>query len=109
MSDGTVKVTAQAHVSLSALNAAISQLNDVASQVTSHGLALTDPNVWAGPAATNFANVIWPTVQTQLNQINGALNGLQGQVAGILSGITSAGSSPLSSLPIVSSLPLGNL
>lgn len=104
-----VKVSAQAHVSLNALNSAIAQLNDVASQITSHGLALTDPNVWAGPAATNFANIIWPQVENQLSQVNGALNGLQSQVAGILSSVTAAGSSPLSSLPVVSQLPLSSL
>ena len=108
--DGTVKVTAEAHVHITQLlNLIQGPLNDVLSQVTSHGLALTDPNVWSGPTATNFASSVWPEVQTQLNQVTGVLGGLQGQVSGILNSITAAGTSPLSSLPVVSSLPLSSL
>ena len=103
--DGTVKVTAEAHVHITQLlNLIQGPLNDVLSQVTSHGLALTDPNVWSGPTATNFASSVWPEVQTQLNQVTGVLGGLQGQVSGILNNITQAGS-----LPLVGSLPVGNL
>lgn len=112
MSDvsGTVKVTAEAHLHINQLLSLLNgPLGDVLSQITSHGLALTDPNVWSGPTATNFASSVWPEVQSQLGTVTSALNGLQGQVAGILNNITSAGSSPLSSLPVVSSLPLGSL
>ena len=112
MSDtsGTVKVTAEAHLHINQLLSLLNgPLGDVLSQVTSHGLALTDPLVWQGPAATNFASAIWPEVQSQLGTVTSALTGLQGQVAGILNSITAAGASPLSSLPVVSSLPLGSL
>jgi len=105
MTDGTVKVTAEAHVHISQLlNLIQGPLGDVLGQITSHGLALTDPNIWSGPTATNFANVVWPEVATQLNSVSGALSGLQGQVSGILNNITSAGS-----LPLVSSLPISGL
>ena len=30
------------------------------SQITSHGLALTDPAVWEGPAAVDFSGQVWP-------------------------------------------------
>ena len=112
MSDvsGTVKVTAEAHLHINQLLSLLNgPLGDVLSQITSHGLALTDPNVWAGPAASNFAGVVWPEVQNQLGTVTSVLGGLQNQVAGILNNITAAGGSPLSSLPVVSSLPLGNL
>ncbi|HET9167965.1 MAG TPA: hypothetical protein VFN97_00975 [Actinospica sp.] len=116
MSDvsGTVKVTAEAHLHINQLLSLLNgPLGDVLNQITSHGLALTDPNVWAGPAATNFASAIWPEVTSQLGTVTSALNGLQGQVSGILNQITAAGSSPLSGLPVVSdltnALPLGSL
>ena len=111
MSDGTVKVTAEAHVHITQLLATLQgPLNDALSQITSHGTALSDPNIWAGPAATNFASAVWPTAQSQLNQASAALASLQQQVAGIVNNITQAGagSLPLSSLPL-SSLPLGSL
>jgi hypothetical protein len=105
MTDGTVKVTAEAHVHITQLLSLIQgPLSDVLSQITSNGLALTDPNIWSGPTATNFASAVWPEVQTQLNQVSGALNGLQSQVSGILNNITQAGS-----LPLVGSLPLSSL
>ena len=105
MTDGTVKVTAEAHVHITQLlNLIQGPLNDTLGQITSHGLALTDPNLWQGPAATNFASSVWPEVQTQLNQVTGVLNGLQGQVSGILNNITQAGS-----LPLVGSLPISSL
>jgi hypothetical protein len=108
--DGTVKVTAEAHVHITQLlNLIQGPLSDVLSQINSHGLALTDPNVWSGPAASNFASGVWPQVQTQLNQVTGVLGGLQNQVSGVLNGITQAGSLPLvGSLPL-SSLPLNSL
>ena len=112
MSDGTVKVTAEAHVHITQLlNLLQGPLSDVLSQITSHGLALTDPNVWAGPAASNFTNVVWPQAQTLLNQVSGSLGQVQQQVSGILSNITQAGSGlPLvSSLPQVGGLPVGGL
>jgi hypothetical protein len=103
--DGTVKVTAEAHLHITQLlNLIQGPLGDVLSQITSHGLALTDPNVWSGPSASNFATAVWPEVQTQLNQVTGVLGGLQNQVSGILTNITQAGS-----LPLVGSLPLGGL
>ena len=114
--DGTVKVTAEAHLHITQLlNLIQGPLGDVLSQITSHGLALTDPNVWSGPAATTFASGVWPEVQSSLNQVTGVLTGLQGQVSGILNSITTAGSLPLvgslplGSLPGVSSLPLSSL
>lgn len=109
MSDvtGTVKVTAEAHLHINQLLSLLNgPLGDVLSQITSHGLALTDPNTWAGPAATNFASVVWPEVQGTLGSLTSTLNGLQGQVSGILNNITAAGASPLSSLPVVGSLPV---
>ena len=108
--DGTVKVTAEAHLHITQLlNQIQGPLADTLGQITSHGLALTDPNIWQGPAAANFANVVWPQVQSQLNQVSGALNGLQSQVSGILNNITQAGSLPLvNSLPL-SGLPVGSL
>ena len=108
--DGTVKVTAEAHVHITQLlNLIQGPLSDVLSQINSHGLALTDPNVWSGPAASNFASGVWPQVQTQLNQVTGVLGGLQNQVSGVLNSITQAGSLPLvGSLPL-SSLPLNSL
>jgi hypothetical protein len=113
MTDGTVKVTAEAHVHITQLlNLLQGPLGDVLSQITSHGLALSDPNVWAGPAASNFSNVVWPQAQTQLDQVRASLGQVQQQVSGILGNITQAGSG----LPLVgglqnvgSSLPLGNL
>ncbi|NUR62245.1 MAG: hypothetical protein HOV87_26830 [Catenulispora sp.] len=104
MSDGTVKVTAEAHLHISQLmNLLQGPLNDVLSQVSSHGLALTDPNIWAGPAASLFSNNVWPVAQGQLDQVRGTLTDLQQQVAGILSSITQAGSG---GLPVVGSLPV---
>ncbi|NUR26974.1 MAG: hypothetical protein HOV83_14215 [Catenulispora sp.] len=104
MSDGTVKVTAEAHLHITQLmNLLQGPLGDVLSQVTSHGLALTDPNVWAGPAASVFSNNVWPVAQGQLDQVRATLTDLQQQVAGILSNITSAGSG---GLPVVGSLPV---
>ena len=80
------------------------------SQITSHGLALTDPNVWSGPAASNFASGVWPQVQTQLNQVTGVLGGLQNQVSGVLNTPASprASSSPGQAACRMSSLPLGH-
>jgi hypothetical protein len=116
MSDGTVKVTAEAHVRIGQLNGALGSFNDLINQIVSHGTALTDPNVWAGPAASAFANSIWPEVQSQLGALQGSLGQLQGQVAGILNNITQAGSGlplgglpQLGSLPVVGSLPVGGL
>jgi hypothetical protein len=104
MSDGTVKVTAEAHLHITQLmNLLQGPLGDVLSQVTSHGLALTDPNVWAGPAASVFSNNVWPVAQGQLDQVRATLTDLQQQVAGILSNISSAGSG---GLPVVGSLPV---
>jgi hypothetical protein len=108
MTDGTVKVTAEAHLHITQLcNLLQGPLGEVLSQITSHGLALTDPNVWAGPAASNFASVIWPQAQSQLNQVSASLGQVQQQVAGILNNITQAGSG----IPAVGSLPqqLGGL
>jgi hypothetical protein len=49
MSDGTVKVTAEAHLHICQLNALLEgPLADVLNQISSNALALTDPNVWAG-------------------------------------------------------------
>jgi len=102
MSDGTVKVTAEAHLHISQLmNLLQGPLGDVLNQVTSHGLALTDPNVWAGPAASIFSGTVWPAAQTQLDQVRATLADLQQQVAGILSNITQAGSG---GLPVVGGL-----
>jgi hypothetical protein len=114
MTDGTVKVTAEAHVHITQLLSLIQgPLAETLGQITSHGLALTDPNIWSGPTATNFASAVWPEVQSQLNQVSGVLGGLQGQVSGILNNITQAGSLPLvGSLPLsglTSSLPVGSL
>jgi hypothetical protein len=106
MADGTVKVTADAHVHITQLvNLLQGPLNDVLTQINSHGIALTDPNVWAGPAASTFSNVVWPQAQTQLDQVRGSLTQLQQQVAGILNNITQAGSG----LPQLGGLPLGGL
>jgi hypothetical protein len=112
MADGTVKVTAEAHVHITQLlNLLQGPLSDVLGQITSHGLALTDPNIWAGPAASNFAGVVWPQVQSQLNQVSGSLGGLQQQVSGILNNITQAGNGlPLAgSLPSLGALPVNGL
>ena len=100
MSDGTVKVTAEAHLHITQLNSLQAQLSDLLSQITSHGLALTDPNVWAGPAASVFANNVWPSAQTQLDQVRGVLADLQGQVGQIVNNITAAGGG----LPVVGSI-----
>jgi len=112
MTDGTVKVTAEAHVHITQLlNLLQGPLSDVLGQITSHGLALTDPNIWAGPAASNFAGSVGPQVQSQLNTVSGSLGGLQQQVSGILNNITQAGNGlPLAgSLPSLGSLPVGGL
>lgn len=112
MADGTVKVTAEAHVHITQLlNLLQGPLNDVLGQINSHGIALTDPNIWAGPAASNFAGAIWPQVQGQLNTVSGSLGGLQQQVSGILNNITQAGNGlPMAgSLPSLGSLPVGGL
>lgn len=112
MTDGTVKVTAEAHVHITQLtNLMQGPLSDLLSQITSHGLALTDPNVWAGPAASTFANNVWPQVQTQLDSVRGTLTDLQSQVGGILNNITQAGSGVpvLGSLPSLGSLPVSGL
>ena len=115
MSDGTVKVTAEAHLHITQLmNLLQGPLNEALTQVTSHGLALTDPNVWAGPAASLFSNNVWPTAQTQLDQVRGTLTQLQQQVAGILNNISQAGGGipalgalpSLGSLPVVGGLPV---
>ena len=103
MSDGTVKVTAEAHLHLQQLTNMLPQLTDMLSQITSHGLALTDPNIWAGPAASLFGNSVWPEVQSLLGQLTPVLGGVQQQVGGILNGITQAGSG---GLPVVGSLPV---
>lgn len=96
MSDGTVKVTAEANLHVSQLLSLLQgPLNDVLSQITSHGLALTDPNVWAGPAASVFANQVWPEVQTQLDTVRGSLGQVQSQVSGVLSNVTQAGAGSL--------------
>lgn len=107
MTDGTVKVTAEAHLHITQLLSLLQgPLGDVLSQVTSHGLALTDPNVWAGPAASTFSGTVWPAAQSQLDAVRGTLTDLQQQVAGILSNITQAGSG----LPVVGALPMvGNV
>lgn len=92
MSDGTVKVTAEAHLHITQLMGLLQgPLSDVLGQITSNGLALTDPNVWAGPAASTFTNQVWPTAQQQLDAVRTTLAELQQQVAGILSNITAAG------------------
>jgi len=92
MSDGTVKVTAEANLHVSQLLALLQgPLSDVLSQINAHGLALTDPNVWAGPAASMFANQVWPEVQTQLDSVRGSLGTVQTQVSGILTNVTQAG------------------
>lgn len=116
MTDGTVKVTAEAHIRIGQLNSALGSFNDLINQIVSHGTALTDPNIWSGPAASVFAQQLWPQVQSQLGQVQGSLGGLQSQVMGILNNITQAGSglplgglSQLGSLPVVGGLPLGNL
>ncbi|HTJ66863.1 MAG TPA: hypothetical protein VL551_04975 [Actinospica sp.] len=112
MSDvsGTVKVTADAHLHINQLLSLINgPLNDTLSQITSHGLALTDQTIWSGPAASLFAGSVWPELQNQLGTVTSALSGLQSQVSGVLNSITAAGSSPLSGLPVVSSLPISNL
>jgi hypothetical protein len=107
MTDGTVKVTAEAHLHITQLLSLLQgPLGDVLSQVTSHGLALTDPNVWAGPAASTFSGTVWPAAQSQLDAVRGTLSDLQQQVAGILSNITQAGSG----LPVLGALPtVGNV
>ena len=108
MSDGgTVKVTAEAHLHIGQLlNLLQGPLGDVLSQITSHGLALTDPAVWEGPAASLFSSTIWPAAQTQLDSVRSTLMELQQQVGGILSNVTQAGSG----LPVVGQLPVvGNL
>ncbi len=116
MTDGTVKVTAEAHVRIGQLNGALGSFNDLINQIVAHGTALTDPNVWAGPAASTFASSVWPEVQSQLGQVQGSLGQLQQQVMGILNNITQAGSGlplgglpQLGSLPAVGGLPLGSL
>ena len=110
MSDGTVKVTAEAHVRIGQLNSALASFNDLMNQIVQHGSALTDPNVWAGPAATVFSQQVWPQVQSQLGQVQGSLGGLQQQVTGILNNITQAGSGlPLGGLPSLGALPLNGL
>ncbi|MFL6117516.1 MAG: hypothetical protein ACJ786_40115 [Catenulispora sp.] len=107
MSDGTVKVTAEAHLHITQLtNLLQGPLGDVLNQISSHGLALTDPNVWAGPAASMFSNNVWPVAQTQLDQVRGTLADLQQQVAGILSNITQAGSAGLPGVGTLNSLPV---
>lgn len=113
MSDGTVKVTAEAHMHITQLmNLLQGPLSDVLSQVTSHGLALTDPNVWAGPAASIFSGTVWPAAQTQLDAVRGTLGELHSQVSGILSNITQAGAGTpvLGALPGLGALPaVGNV
>src|SRR5438445_13820695 len=112
MTDGTVKVTAEAHVHISQLvNLLNGPLNDVLTQITAHGGALSDPNIWAGLAATAFSNNVWPQVQTQLDSVRGTLTDLQSQVAGVLNNITQAGSGlpSLGTLPQLGNLPLGGL
>ena len=106
MTDGTVKVTAEAHAQITQLlNLLQGPLNDILKQITTAGSALSDPNIWAGPAASNFATVIWPEAQGLLTQVQGSLGQVQQQVAGILNNITQAGTG----LPGVSSLPLSSL
>lgn len=116
MTDGTVKVTAEAHVRIGQLTGALGSFNDLVNQIMSHGTALADPNVWSGPAASVFSQQVWPQVQSQLGQLQGSLGGLQQQVTGILNNITSAGSGlplgglpQLGALPVAGGLPLGNL
>ena len=112
MTDGTVKVTAEAHVHITQLlNLLQGPLNDVLTQITSHGLALTDPNVWAGPAASTFGNQVWPEAQSLLDQVRGTLGQVQQQVGGVLNNITQAGSGlpALGALPQLGNLPLGGL
>ncbi|HEV2344380.1 MAG TPA: hypothetical protein VGS97_09835 [Actinocrinis sp.] len=93
MVDGTVKVTAEAEMHIHQLAALLNgPLTDVLNQIVAHGLALTDPNVWAGQAASIFANEVWPQVQSLLSQVNGSLNQVQSQVAGVLASVTAAGS-----------------
>lgn len=100
---GTVKVTAEAHLHIGQLlNLLQGPLGDVLSQITSHGLALTDPAVWEGPAASLFSSTIWPNAQGQLDTVRATLMELQQQVGGILSNVTQAGSG----LPVVGSLPV---
>jgi hypothetical protein len=116
MSNGTVKVTAEAHAHITQLlNLLQGPLNDTLTQIAGHGNALSDPSIWAGPAATTFSNVVWPQAQTQLGQVRGSLAQLQQQVAGILNNITQAGSGlpqlgglPVNGLP-VNGLPVGGL
>ncbi len=99
MSDGTVKVTAEAHLHICQLNALLEgPLADVLRQISSNALALTDPNVWAGQAASLFANEVWPQVQSLLGQVQGSLGELQSQVAGVLANVTAAGSGVLTNV-----------
>jgi hypothetical protein len=108
MVDGTVKVTAEAHTHITQLLSLLQgPLGDVLSQISSHGIALSDPNIWAGPAASNFANSVWPQAQGQLDQVRASLGQVQQQVSGILGNITQAGSG----LPVVGSVTqqVGNL
>ncbi len=102
---GTVKVTAEAHLHIGQLlNLLQGPLGDVLSQITSHGLALTDPAVWEGPAASLFSSTIWPAAQQQLDTVRATLMELQQQVGGVLGNVTQAGSS--GGLPVVGSLPV---
>ena len=102
MSDGTVTVTAEAHLHICQLNSLIDgPLADALNQISSNALALTDPNVWAGQAASLFANEVWPQVQSVLGQVQGSLNELQSQVASVLANVTAAGSGVLTSVAAV--------
>lgn len=93
MTDGTVKVTAEAHLHASQLSALLNgPLADVLNQISSNALALADPNIWAGQAAAIFANDVWPQVQGLLTQVQGSLGQLQGQINCVLGDITAAGS-----------------
>ena len=101
MADGTVKVTAEAHLHIGQLlNLIQGPLGDVLSQITSHGLALTDPAVWEGPAASLFSQQVWPGVQQTLDTVRGTLMELQQQVGGVIGNFTNAGSG----LPVLGSL-----
>lgn len=93
MVDGTVMVTAEAEMHSHQLSALLNgPLADVLNQITTQALALTDPDVWAGQAASIFSNEVWPQVKALLGQTQSSLGQVQSQVAGVLANVVAAGS-----------------
>ncbi len=88
---GQVLSTEQGKAAISQMKGIITGgLMDQISQLLSQGNTLSDPGVWDGPKAATFRDT-WASISKELNEAQGKLNELAGQIDGINTEIMSAG------------------